>query len=64
MRTMVNQTIKKKVKYDLLEQTVSKMLEGGYRLVCLMPEIVNTYNQGTDQEWTMPTTVACVFEQL
>ena len=57
------QVIKKKVMYQELETVAKKMHEGGYRLACLMPEIVNTYNHGEDGEYTLPTTVCCVFER-
>ena len=61
---MADQVIKKKVLFRELEATAQKMREAGLRLVCMMPELVNTYDVGESSEYTLPTTVCCVFERL
>jgi len=59
----ISQAVKPKLKYAELKHTRERMQEGGYRLICMMPELVNTYNQGQSSEYTLPTTVCCVFER-
>ena len=60
----MKQIIKKGVKFQNLEKEAEYRLQKGYQLVCLMPEMVHTYNvggTGGEQEYTLPTLVTCVF---